>query len=71
MVPGMVTNADGSLTIHVRKDSPGTDKEANWLPAPDGPINMVLRLCWPRTENPSILPLGKGAWTPPGVVQAG
>jgi hypothetical protein len=71
MLPGMKTNEDGSLTIYVQKESPGTDKEANWLPAPDGPIYMVLRLYWPKTENPSILPPGKGSWQPPAVVKAG
>jgi hypothetical protein len=71
MLPGMKTDADGSLTIHIQKDSPGTDKEANWLPAPDGPIYLVMRLYWPRTEAPSILPPGQGTWQPPGVVKAG
>jgi hypothetical protein len=71
MLPGMAANADGSLTIYIQKDSPGKDKEANWLPAPDGPIYMVLRLYWPKTENPSILPPGKGTWSPPAVVKAG
>ncbi len=70
MLPGMATNADGSLTIYIQKDSPGKDKETNWLPAPDGPIYMVMRLYWPKTENPSILPPGKGAWPPPAVVKA-
>lgn len=70
MLPGMATNADGSLTIYIQKGSPGKDKEANWLPAPDGPIYMVMRLYWPKTENPSILPPGKGAWQPPAVVKA-
>ncbi len=44
MLPGMKKNADGSLTIYLQKDSPGKDKEANWLPAPDGPMYVVLRL---------------------------
>jgi hypothetical protein len=69
MLPGMKKNKDGSLTIYVQKDSPGTDKESNWLPAPDGPIYMVMRLYWPKTEPPSILPPGEGSWQPPGVVQ--
>jgi hypothetical protein len=67
MLPGMKKDADGSLTLHIQKDSPGADKEANWLPAPDGTIYLVMRLYWPKTEAPSILPAGKGTWRPPGV----
>lgn len=39
---------DGSLTIYVSKDSPGTEKEANWLPAPAGPFYCILRLYVPQ-----------------------
>jgi len=70
MLPKMKTNADGSVTIYIQKDSPGKDKESNWLPAPDGPIYLVMRLYWPKTEAPSILPPGKGTWQPPAVVVA-
>ncbi|MEB2346424.1 MAG: DUF1214 domain-containing protein, partial [Deltaproteobacteria bacterium] len=69
MLPGMKKNADGSLTLYIQKDSPGKDKESNWLPAPDGPIYMVMRLYWPRTEAPSILPAGNGTWQPPAIVK--
>jgi hypothetical protein len=69
MLPGMKKNDDGSLTLCIRKDSPGTDKESNWLPAPDGPIYLVMRLYWPKTEPPSILPPGEGSWKPPGIVK--
>ena len=67
MLPQMKTNADGSLTLYIQKDSPGAGKEANWLPAPNGPIYMVMRLYWPKTEAPSVLPAGKGTWQPPGI----
>jgi hypothetical protein len=67
MLPAMQTNADGSLTVYIQKDSPGADKEANWLPAPNGPIYLVMRLYWPKTTPPSILPAGEGTWQPPGV----
>ena len=50
MLPNMKKNADGSLTLYIQKDSPGTDKESNWLPAPNGPIYLVMRLYWPKTE---------------------
>jgi hypothetical protein len=70
MLSRMKKNADGSVTLYVRKDSPGKDKESNWLPAPDGPIYMVMRLYWPKTEPPSILPPGEGTWPPPALVAA-
>jgi hypothetical protein len=69
MLPGMKKDADGSLTLYVQKDSPGADKEANWLPAPDSTIYLVMRLYWPNPSPPSILPAGEGAWRPPGVKQ--
>jgi hypothetical protein len=68
MMPGMKTNPDGSLTLYIQKDSPGKEKEANWLPAPNGPIYLVMRLYWPKETPPSILPAGKGTWLPPAVV---
>jgi hypothetical protein len=67
MLPGMKKNADGSLTLHIQKDSPGKAKESNWLPAPNGPIYLVMRLYWPKAEPPSILPPGEGSWQPPAV----
>jgi hypothetical protein len=68
MLPGMKTNLDGSLTLFIQKDSPGKEKEANWLPAPGGPIYLVMRLYWPKESSPSILPPGKGTWQPPAIV---
>jgi len=68
MLPEMKTNPDGSLTIYIQQDNPGKDREVNWLPAPNGPVYLVMRLYWPKTEVPSILPPGKGTWKPPGVV---
>ncbi|HPZ58704.1 MAG TPA: DUF1214 domain-containing protein, partial [Ottowia sp.] len=68
MLSGMKKNPDGSLTITIQKDSPGKGKEANWLPAPDGPIYLVMRLYWPKETPPSILPAGTGSWQPPGLV---
>jgi hypothetical protein len=67
MLPGLKKNADGSLTIYIQKDSPGKDKEANWLPAPNDTAYLVLRLYWPSTEGKSILPPGEGTWQPPGI----
>jgi hypothetical protein len=69
MLPQLKKSGDGSLTIPIQKDSPGKAQESNWLPAPDGPIYLVMRLYWPKTEPPSVLPPGEGAWKPPGVVR--
>ncbi|MEI7937060.1 MAG: DUF1214 domain-containing protein [Verrucomicrobiota bacterium] len=55
-------NPDGSLEIYLQTDSPGAEKEANWLPAPkQGPFNLTIRVYWPK---PEVL---DGTWTPPGV----
>ena len=67
MLRNMKKNADGSLTLYIQKNSPGKAKEPNWLPAPDGPIYLVMRLYWPKETPPSILPPGEGTWKPPGV----
>jgi hypothetical protein len=61
MLPDLKKNADGSLTIHLQKDSPGKDQESNWLPAPDGPIYVVMRLNWPKESALN------GTWLPPAV----
>jgi hypothetical protein len=68
MLPKLKKNADGSLTLRIQSKSPGKALESNWLPAPAGPIYLVMRLYWPKLEPPSILPPGKGTWKPPGVV---
>ena len=67
MLPELKKNPDGSLTIYIQNKSPGADNEASWLPAPDGPIYLMMRLYWPKTEPPSILPVGEGTWQPPAV----
>jgi hypothetical protein len=70
MLQAMKMNPDGSLTLYIQNKSPGADKEANWLPAPNGPIYLVMRLYWPKTEAPSILPPGNGTWKPPAIAVA-
>ena len=70
MLPGMKKSPDGSVTIYIQKDSPGKARQSNWLPAPDGPIYLVMRLYWPKDTPPSILPPGEGSWMPAGVVVA-
>jgi hypothetical protein len=68
MLPAMKKNADGSLTLYIQKDSPGKALEANWLPAPNDTIYLVMRLYWPKDTPPSILPAGEGTWQPPAIV---
>jgi hypothetical protein len=55
---------DGSLVLHIAKESPGGDLESNWLPAPDGPFYLVLRLYGPEPEAL------EGKWTPPRLQKA-
>jgi len=50
MLPHFVKDADGGLTFYVQNDSPGKDKEPNWLPAPKGPFVVAMRLYWPKPE---------------------
>lgn len=50
MLPNLKQDADGGLTIYIQNDSPGQDKEANWLPAPDGPFWIPMRIYWPKPE---------------------
>jgi hypothetical protein len=50
MLPQLVKDADGGLTLYVQNESPGKDKEPNWLPAPKGPFFIAMRLYWPKQE---------------------
>ena len=61
------TNADGSVDIYIQNESPGKDKEANWLPAPNDKFILMLRLYWPKEKPPSII---DGSWKIPPVKQA-
>ena len=56
MLPSLVPDPDGGYTFYIQNESPGIDKESNWLPAPKGPFALVLRLYWPK---PDAL---NGAW---------
>ena len=57
-------NADGSVDLYIQNESPGTDKESNWLPAPKDKFVLMMRLYWPKTTTPSIL---DGTWKIPQV----
>lgn len=58
-----VYDADGSLTLYFQNESPGKDKEANWLPAPKGPFSLTMRLYAPESEALT------GRWNPPAVTR--
>jgi len=62
------TNPDGSTTLYFQRESPGADKESNWLPAPSGGFIPMLRMYWPKEQSPSIL---DGTWVPPGIKKVG
>lgn len=57
-------NDDGSVTLYIQNESPGKDKESNWLPAPKGKFVLMMRLYWPKEKDPSIL---DGTWKVPAV----
>ena len=59
MLDSFQYGADGSLTFYVQRDSPGADKEANWLPAPDGPFYCIMRIYLPK---PAVF---NGQWRQP------
>jgi len=63
----LIANADGSVDIYLQADSPGMDKEANWLPAPKAKFSVMLRLYWPKDGPVSIL---DGTWKPPAIEAA-
>jgi hypothetical protein len=50
MLPSLKRDADGGITLYIQNESPGTDKEANWLPSPKGPFFTAMRLYWPKPE---------------------
>ena len=63
MLPQLNRDADGGLTLLIQNDSPGKEKEANWLPAPNGPMVLYMRLYWPKAEAV------EGKWTAPPLKQ--
>jgi len=60
-------NPDGSVDLLIQNDSPGADRESNWLPAPSGKFILMMRLYWPSETDPSIL---DGSWQIPAVRKA-
>ncbi|WP_319446248.1 MULTISPECIES: DUF1254 domain-containing protein [unclassified Mycobacterium] len=64
MESSLIKDPDGGITLYLQNESPGPDKAANWLPAPKGPFQVVLRLYWPK---PDAL---NGTWKAPQPVKA-
>ena len=60
-------NPDGSIDLYIQNQSPGADKESNWLPAPKDKFILMLRMYWPGDKSPSII---NGSWKPPAVKKA-
>ena len=60
----LVYNDDGSLDIYMQNTSPGSDKEANWLPAPTGNFTVMLRMYWPLV---SVAEIVNGTWVIPAI----
>ncbi len=58
-------NADGSLDLYIQHESPGAERESNWLPAPADEFNLTMRLYWPEIDALT------GDWNPPPVRRAG
>lgn len=61
MMPQFKLDDDGGLTLWIQHESPGPDKESNWLPAPAGPFMMAMRLYWPKEE------VVNGSWSAPAL----
>ena len=64
MLPSLRADPDGGYTFFIQNESPGIEDESNWLPAPEGPFVVVLRLYWPK---PDAL---NGTWKAPKPVKA-
>jgi hypothetical protein len=64
MLDGFKRDADGSITLVIQNESPGKDREANWLPAPKGPFSVIMRLYWPKEAALD------GSWKQPTMIQA-
>jgi hypothetical protein len=58
-------NPDGSLDVYIQHESPARRKLSNWLPAPDGPFSVTLRMYWPKE---AVL---DGSWKPPAIQKVG
>ncbi|SPQ01045.1 conserved exported hypothetical protein [Candidatus Sulfobium mesophilum] len=65
MLPALRKDPDNGLTLYIQHDSPGKDKESNWLPAPNGSFMVILRMYWPKEEALA------GGWKQPPMKRVG
>jgi len=65
MLPDLKRDPDGGLTLYLQHDSPGRDKESNWLPTPSGPFQVIMRMYWPKEEALN------GTWKQPPLRKVG
>ena len=63
MLPNLIKNPDGGLTLYIQNSSPGEEQGPNWLPAPPGPFTIFMRVYWPKPEALD------GTWQPPKLVK--
>ncbi|WP_262326346.1 DUF1254 domain-containing protein [Carboxylicivirga litoralis] len=63
MMDDFVFDEDGGLTLYFQSESPGKEKEPNWLPAPKGPFSVIMRLYLPKPETLS------GDWVKPQMIK--
>lgn len=50
MLPTLIKDPDGGITLNLQNKTPGPARQANWLPTPTGPFAVALRLYWPKPE---------------------
>jgi hypothetical protein len=63
MLSSLKAAADGSVTLHLQKQTPDKNEEANWIPTPSGKFMVIMRMYWPKEE------VVDGKWTVPPVRQ--
>lgn len=63
MLPNLIKNPDGGLTLYIQNSSPGEEQAPNWLPAPPGPFTIFMRVYWPKPEALD------GTWQPPKLIK--
>ncbi|HEX4772984.1 MAG TPA: DUF1254 domain-containing protein [Bryobacteraceae bacterium] len=64
MLPQLQRDSDGGLTLYIQTDSPGKEKETNWLPAPSAPFMLAMRYYLPKAE------LINGTWKSPAIIRS-
>jgi len=76
MLPDLKRDVDGGITLYIQRESPGPERQSNWLPAPDGPFWAAVRLYWPRPEaldgtwkQPALRRIEEAAATVPVTVE--